>query len=439
MQRALGRSYDELRTVKITRRFTNIPEGSVLIEIGETRVLCTASVEERVPPFLRGSGKGWVTAEYAMIPRATKTRTQRESTKGRLTGRTMEIQRLIGRALRSVVDLKMLGERTIWLDCEVLQADGGTRTAAITGAYIALVDAVRYLMEKELIGTSPILDTLAAVSVGKIQGQAVLDLDYGEDSLADVDMNVVMTGAGKFVEIQGTAEETPFDRADLDMFLQLADKGIRTLMEFQKSAVETNRMKIILATKNLGKIRELQELLVDEGIKVLSLLDVPDWEDVKETGATFAENAAIKAREAARKTGLITLADDSGLEVDALGGAPGIFSARYAGEPKNDERNTDKLLELLETIPPDKRTARFRCALVVVTPDREEYLTEGVVEGQILTERRGADGFGYDPVFYLPEFGKTMAEINLAEKNKISHRAQAFRKVIPILRALNVR
>jgi ribonuclease PH len=238
MQRAHGRSYDELRTVKITRRFTNIPEGSVLIEIGETRVLCTASVEEKVPPFIRGSGKGWVTAEYAMIPRATKTRTQREATKGRLTGRTMEIQRLIGRALRSVVDLQMLGERTIWLDCEVLQADGGTRTAAITGAYVALVDAVRYLLEKKLIDTSPILDTLAAVSVGKIQGQAVLDLDYGEDSLADVDMNVVMTGAGKFVEIQGTAEETPFDRADLDMFLQLAEKGIRTLMEFQKSVVE---------------------------------------------------------------------------------------------------------------------------------------------------------------------------------------------------------
>jgi XTP/dITP diphosphohydrolase len=198
-------------------------------------------------------------------------------------------------------------------------------------------------------------------------------------------------------------------------------------------------MKIILATKNLGKIRELQELLVDEGIKVLSLLDIPDWEDVEENGVTFAENAAIKAREAARKTGLITLADDSGLEVDALGGAPGIFSARYAGEPTNDERNTDKVLELLGTIPQNKRTARFRCALVVVTPDGEEYLTEGIVEGQILTERRGTDGFGYDPVFYLPEFGKTMAEINLAEKNKISHRAQAFRKVIPILRTLKVK
>ncbi len=239
MQRSNGRAYDELRPVKISRQFTNIPEGSVLIEIGETRVLCTASVEEKVPPFQKGSGKGWVTAEYAMIPRATQSRTQREATKGKLTGRTMEIQRLIGRALRSVVDLKKLGERTIWLDCDVLQADGGTRTAAITGAYVALVDAVQYLLEKKLIRANPIQDTLAAISVGKVQGRAVLDLAYDEDSQADVDMNVVMTGAGKFVEIQGTAEETPFDRADLDMFLQLAEKGIRTFMDVQKSAVET--------------------------------------------------------------------------------------------------------------------------------------------------------------------------------------------------------
>lgn len=240
MQRSNGRAYDELRPVKISRQFTNIPEGSVLIQIGETRVLCTASVEEKVPPFQKGSGKGWVTAEYAMIPRATQSRTQREATKGKLTGRTMEIQRLIGRALRSVVDLKKLGERTIWLDCDVLQADGGTRTAAITGAYVALVDAVQYLLEKKLIRTNPIQDTLAAISVGKVQGHAVLDLAYEEDSQADVDMNIVMTGAGKFVEIQGTAEETPFDRADLDSFLQLAEKGIRALMEVQKSAVETS-------------------------------------------------------------------------------------------------------------------------------------------------------------------------------------------------------
>lgn len=240
MQRSNGRANDQLRPVKITRQFTNIPEGSVLIEIGQTRVLCTASVEEKVPHFQKGSGKGWVTAEYAMIPRATQTRTQREASKGKLTGRTMEIQRLIGRALRSVIDLKKLGERTIWLDCDVLQADGGTRTASITGAYVALVDAVQYLMDKKLLRTNPIQDTLAAISVGKVQGDVVLDLEYEEDSQAEVDMNIVMTGAGKFVEIQGTAEDIPFDRADLDNFLELAEKGIRSLMEVQKSAVETN-------------------------------------------------------------------------------------------------------------------------------------------------------------------------------------------------------
>ena len=195
-------------------------------------------------------------------------------------------------------------------------------------------------------------------------------------------------------------------------------------------------MKIILATQNQGKIRELQELLIDENIEVLSLLDIPDWEDVEENGVTFADNAALKAREAVRRTELIALADDSGLEVDALEGAPGVYSARYAGKTKNDERNIDKLLHLLETVPEDKRTARFRCALVMATPFGEEYLTEGTVEGRILTQRRGTDGFGYDPVFYLPEFARTMAELTMTEKNTLSHRAQAFRQVIPILRKL---
>jgi XTP/dITP diphosphohydrolase len=194
-------------------------------------------------------------------------------------------------------------------------------------------------------------------------------------------------------------------------------------------------VKIILATQNQGKLRELQELL-EAGIEVLSLLDIPDWEDVEENGATFADNAALKARAAAQRTGLIALADDSGLEVDALDGAPGVYSARYAGETKDDERNIDKLLHLLEAIPEDKRTARFRCALVVATPSGVEYLTEGALEGQILTQRRGSDGFGYDSVFYLPEFSKTMAELTLTEKNTLSHRAQAFRKVIPILENL---
>ncbi|HWQ41494.1 MAG TPA: XTP/dITP diphosphatase [Desulfosporosinus sp.] len=196
-------------------------------------------------------------------------------------------------------------------------------------------------------------------------------------------------------------------------------------------------MKILLATQNQGKVRELQELLADEDIEVLSLQDIPDWEEVEETGKTFAENAALKARAALLRTGLIALADDSGLEVDALDGWPGVYSARFAGEPKDDERNNDKLLHLLESIPDDQRTARFRCALVIATPDGEEYLTEGSVEGRILTQGRGKGGFGYDPLFFVSEFARTMAELNLAQKNKLSHRAQAFRKVIPILRDLS--
>ncbi|MEA4900618.1 ribonuclease PH [Desulfitobacterium sp.] len=238
MKRYDGREADQLRPVKITRGFTQNPEGSVLIEVGLTRVLCTASVEEKVPPFQKGTGLGWVTAEYSMLPRATQVRTPREASKGKLTGRTMEIQRLIGRALRSVVDFKKLGERTIWIDCDVLQADGGTRTASITGAYVALYDAIQHLMEKRTLKENPLQDSLAAISVGKVDGVPILDLAYPEDSRAEVDMNVVMTGAGKFVEIQGTAEEVPFDRNELDQFLGLAEKGIRELMSEQKAALK---------------------------------------------------------------------------------------------------------------------------------------------------------------------------------------------------------
>ncbi|WP_425806557.1 ribonuclease PH [Desulfitobacterium sp. Sab5] len=238
MKRYDGREADQLRPVKITRQYTQIPEGSVLIEVGMTRVLCTASVEEKVPSFQKGTGLGWVTAEYSMLPRATQTRTPRESAKGKMTGRTMEIQRLIGRALRSVVDFKKLGERTIWIDCDVLQADGGTRTASITGAYVALVDALQYLMDKGVLKESPLQDILAAVSVGKVDGVPILDLAYPEDSKAEVDMNIVMTGSGKFVEVQGTAEENPFDRSELDQFLALAEKGIRELMGEQNAALK---------------------------------------------------------------------------------------------------------------------------------------------------------------------------------------------------------
>ncbi len=231
------RQPSQLRDVRITRRFTRHAEGSVLIEMGDTQVLCTASVEETVPGFLRGKGQGWVTAEYGMLPRATHTRSSREAAKGKQTGRTQEIQRLIGRSLRAVTDLKALGERQITLDCDVLQADGGTRCASITGAWLALWDACEHLVAKGKLAENPIRDHVAAVSVGVFQGAAVLDLDYPEDSACDTDMNVVMTGRGGIVELQGTAEGEPFTRAQMNALVDLAEAGIGELIGKQKAAL----------------------------------------------------------------------------------------------------------------------------------------------------------------------------------------------------------
>ena len=231
------RQPDQLRTIRITRRYTKHAEGSVLIECGDTKVICTASVEEKVPPHKKGSGEGWVTAEYGMLPRSTGSRMAREAAKGKQSGRTQEIQRLIGRSLRSVVDLKKLGERTIQVDCDVIQADGGTRTASITGAFVALHDALSGLIGKDLIKENPLHDFVAAISVGIYQGTPVLDLDYDEDSACDTDMNVVMTGAGNFVEVQGTAEGHAFTRTEMNTLLDLAQNGIAKLLEMQRSAL----------------------------------------------------------------------------------------------------------------------------------------------------------------------------------------------------------
>ena len=232
------RAPHQLRPVRITRHYTMHAEGSVLIEFGNTKVLCTASVEERVPPHKRGSGEGWVTAEYGMLPRATHTRNDREAARGKQTGRTQEIQRLIGRSLRAVFDLKLLGERTIQLDCDVIQADGGTRTAAITGAWVAAQDAVNQLLASGKITQSPLLQPVAAISVGIVQGTPLLDLEYVEDVDCDTDMNVVMTGAGHYVEVQGTAEGVAFTRAEMDQLLGLAEQGIAQLVQLQQQALQ---------------------------------------------------------------------------------------------------------------------------------------------------------------------------------------------------------
>ncbi|MBE3587045.1 MAG: ribonuclease PH [Thermoanaerobacteraceae bacterium] len=234
MVRVDGRTPGQIRPVKITRHYNKYAEGSVLVEVGDTRVICTATVEDRVPPFRQDTGLGWVTAEYGMLPRSTGTRTPREAARGRAGGRTMEIQRLIGRSLRAVVDLAVLGERTVTLDCDVIQADGGTRTASITGAFVALVDALAHLVGEGLIPYLPVKDFVAATSVGRVNGEIVLDLCFAEDSAAEVDMNVVMTGQGRLVEVQGTGEEASFTREELDRMLDLAAEGIRLLVDYQK-------------------------------------------------------------------------------------------------------------------------------------------------------------------------------------------------------------
>jgi ribonuclease PH len=237
MQRIDGRNKDQIRPVKITRNYLKHAEGSVLIEMGDTKVICTASVDDRVPPFIKGTGKGWITSEYGMLPRSTEVRKPRESTRGKVDGRTMEIQRLIGRALRSIVDLGKLGEMTVYIDCDVIQADGGTRTASITGAFVALVDALNRLVEQDKLKVIPLNGFIAAVSVGIKDGEAILDLNYSEDSTCQVDMNLVMTDRGEFIEIQGTGEESPFSSSQLQELMKLGEKGINDLIEAQKQSL----------------------------------------------------------------------------------------------------------------------------------------------------------------------------------------------------------
>jgi ribonuclease PH len=232
-----GRKQNELRTLSITPSYIKTADGSVLIEMGDTKVICTAKLEERVPPFLRNSGKGWITAEYGMLPGSSQQRIGRESSRGKVGGRTHEIQRLIGRSLRAIADLKILGERTIWIDCDVIQADGGTRTASITGAYVAVAEAVKSWLDKGKLLQTPIKDAVAAVSIGIVEGRILLDLCYVEDSIADVDMNFVMTGSGKFIEVQGTAESAPFTRKQMERMAEIAQDGIKELLKAQKQAI----------------------------------------------------------------------------------------------------------------------------------------------------------------------------------------------------------
>lgn len=435
------RALNELRKVTIETDYLIHPEGSVLISFGQTKVIVNATIEDSVPPFLRGSDTGWVTAEYSMLPRATNTRNRRESSKGKLTGRTMEIQRLIGRALRAVVDLKKLGERSIVVDCDVIQADGGTRTASITGAFVALQIAINKLLASKELTENPIKEHLAAISVGILPtGECVTDLDYVEDSSALVDMNVVMTESGRMVEVQGTGEEATFSRDELNELLSLGEEAISELISKQKESLKpkknhtsqpkTNNKEILIATRNLGKAKEFEAMFEAQGYSIKTLLDYPEIPDVEETGTTFEENARLKAETIAKDFNTIVLADDSGLKVDYLNGQPGVYSARYAGEMKSDAANNAKLLHELYDVPKEKRTAQFHCTLVLAEPNKESLVVVGEIQGEIGTIPRGENGFGYDPLFFLPEFNKTAAELSPEEKNKVSHRGKAIEQLV---------
>ncbi|MGX7262703.1 ribonuclease PH [Enterococcus crotali] len=434
-----GRQAKELRKITIETNVYKHPEGSVVISFGDTKVICSATVEEKVPPFLKGEGTGWVTAEYSMLPRATNTRNIRESAKGKLTGRTLEIQRLIGRSLRAVIDLKKLGERSIIVDCDVVQADGGTRTASITGAFVAMKIAVDKLLKKGELQEDPIKEYLAAVSAGILNdGNCVLDLDYVEDSAAAVDMNLVMTESGNFVELQGTGEEATFSGDELNSLLFYGKTGIEHLIAYQKEALMNQLSEIsfpaeaktiVIATRNPGKAKEFTKIFAEKGYHVKTLLDYPELPDVEETGKTFEENARLKAETIATLIKQPVLADDSGLIVDALDGRPGIFSARFAGEPTNNAANNAKLLHELTGIPKEKRTATFHCTLVFAAPDKESLVVEGDWLGEIGTIPRGDHGFGYDPLFFVPEEQKTAAELSDERKNEISHRGKAVAKL----------
>ncbi|MBQ6347768.1 MAG: ribonuclease PH, partial [Clostridia bacterium] len=391
----IDRAPDELRMVRILPDYTEMAAGSVLICCGRTRVICTASVQEGVPSFLRGKGKGWLTAEYAMLPGSTPQRKARDGVKK--DGRGVEIQRLIGRSLRAACDLTRLGERTVYIDCDVIQADGGTRTAAITGAFVALCIAVDRLIEQGTLVDSPIIRQVSAVSAGVIDDVCTLDLEYAQDSRAQVDMNIVMTRDGRgnlgFVEVQGTGEGRSYTRAELDRLLALGEKGCLELMDAQREAlgdragVICKKPRLVLASNNFGKLKELRQLLGDR-FEVRSMRELGVETDVEETGQTFEENALIKAKALMDICHCATLADDSGLCVDQLGGRPGVHSARYCGVHGDDEANNQLLLQELADQPKPPQ-AHYGAAVALCRPGREPVIAYGRCEGEILGEYRG--------------------------------------------------
>ncbi len=419
--RPSGRAHDQLRAVSLELDVARHAEGSCLVKFGDTHVLCVATVEERVPPFLRNSGKGWVTAEYGMLPRSTNTRSPREAARGKQSGRTQEIQRLIGRSLRAVTRLDALGERQVILDCDVLQADGGTRTASITGAYVALHHALSKLVESGALPKLPLREPVAAVSCGIVGGTALLDLDYVEDSGAQADANFVLSGSGGIVEVQVTAEDEPDGPRPVRGHADAG--GQRNRIAGGASAPDAGMLtlgqRLLVATHNPGKLREFEYLLQPHGIEVVgaAALGLPEPE---ETGDSFHANAALKARAAVAATGLPALADDSGIVVHGLDGQPGIHSARWAGPERNFDLAIARVLEGLASrfgsfAAADHR-ASFVAVLCLTLPDGSERFFEGRSDGSLIDTPRGARGFGYDPIFVPDGETRAFAEMTAARK-----------------------
>lgn len=422
-----GRKNEQARAIRVEKNYTMHAEGSVLYCQGNTKVLCNATVEDRVPPHVFGTGRGWVTAEYSMLPRATVTRNQRDVSKLKLSPRSTEIQRLIGRALRGCIDLEKLGERSIVVDCDVIQADGGTRCASITGGFIALCLAVKKLMDEGLLTQNPITKQVAALSVGIVGKDAVCDLCYEEDCRAETDMNVIMTSNGGFIEVQGTAEGDELSRDQLNTLLDLAQKGMQPLFAYQRAVLCDT---FVIATNNAHKVEEFKKIFDRLGLELTTPKSLGIVCDPEENGESFRENAMIKARAFHEACGLPTVADDSGLSVDALGGEPGIYSARYG----NKDSDSERMYYLLENMQgKSDRSAHFVSAIACVLDSKNSFSVEGKCYGVLTEQPDGEGGFGYDPIFLPDGKTETFAKMSAEDKNKISHRANALEAFATVL------
>ncbi|EFI42360.1 tRNA nucleotidyltransferase [Peptoniphilus sp. oral taxon 386 str. F0131] len=420
-----NRKFDEMRNIELELNYTSAPDGSVLIKCGNTKVICTAMIEDKVPFFLKGKNSGWLSCEYSMLPGSTSVRKVRDISRGKLDGRSQEIQRLIGRSLRSCVDLSKIGEKTIWIDCDVISADGGTRTTSINGSFIALSLAVKNAIRQGIILENPIKNKVAAISVGIVENEKLLDLNYDEDSNAQVDLNVVMNDNKEIIEIQGTAEGRSFSRKELNELIDLSEIAIDNIFNIQNKVL-LDKEKIVLSSDNEHKITEIKEILKDLPVEIISKKDVNLSNiNVDENLDTLEGNAHLKASAIKDKCAYSVIADDTGLFVNALNGEPGVHSARYA--KSHDDVENRKLL--IKNLRDEKdRRAYFKTVIVYIDSIGEEHIFEGICKGEITEKEIGNGGFGYDSIFLPKGFNRTFGEMSSDEKNLISHRSEAIKK-----------